>query len=159
MFTFSNSDIWISGTIYDGIYDGFYGVTGRESENPDYNVSAILQSSTNDALTPYRDFPLTTEYITAARSLLESSNCRYSLPIDLNCKPCLFDLANDPCETENIADQKSDIVNYLSDKVERFWSELIPQQNKPFDVNSDPAKFGFVWSSWLDDVPKTNSVI
>ena len=60
----------------------------------------------------------------------------------------LFDVVNDPFETNNIAAQNPTIVQQLLAKLMAFNATKIPQSNSPQDPASNPAKFGGVWTPW-----------
>ena len=71
------------------------------------------------------------------------------------CRPweraCLFDLINDPCETNNIAASNPVLVNLLAQKVALYNQTAMPSVTRPFDALSDPANWGDIWAPWLDD--------
>lgn len=60
----------------------------------------------------------------------------------------LFDVVNDPYETTNIYAQNPTIVAQLMEKLQTYNATNIPQSNSPTDPNSNPAKFGGVWTPW-----------
>ena len=62
----------------------------------------------------------------------------------------LFNLAADPNERNNVADKYPAIVEQLKDRIEYYNSTHIPQINIPIDPKSYSAKFGGVWTPWLD---------
>ncbi|KRT85455.1 hypothetical protein AMK59_2579, partial [Oryctes borbonicus] len=142
---------YINGSIFNNSYAGYYGVSGREPEDPEYKVWAVLKSPTNTALRYLTHESLDADDIIETRWYFESEDCRQQLPEDLDCSPCLFDVWDDPCETKNIAAEEPLIVRNLSARVEEFWKVLVPQQNKSPDPSSDPANFGGVWTTWLDE--------
>lgn len=70
-------------------------------------------------------------------------------PVKSN-KPCLFDLAADPCETNNLASAYPEVLQQMLDLVSKYEVTLVPQLNKPPDVEgSDPRKFNNTWSPWI----------
>uniref|UniRef100_A0A2C9JWC7 Sulfatase N-terminal domain-containing protein n=1 Tax=Biomphalaria glabrata TaxID=6526 RepID=A0A2C9JWC7_BIOGL len=70
-----------------------------------------------------------------------------------NCQPlkapCLFDIENDPCEYNNIADHLPVIVEVLTQRLRMYESTMIPPANKPIDPKGDPSLHGGVWGPWL----------
>ncbi|XP_055334651.1 arylsulfatase B-like [Paramacrobiotus metropolitanus] len=66
-------------------------------------------------------------------------------------KACLFDLLNDPCETNNIADSNPSMLNLLSQKIQAYNSTSAVPLVRAFDLRSDPANWDGVWAPWLDD--------
>lgn len=142
--------MYFVGTIYNNTYDGYHGAIGRGKENPKYNISAVLQSDVNVALAHLSFNRLTVDGIAKRRKHLQSRDCRQFLPINLDCYPCLFDLWMDPCETRNIARDQPTILVNLMRRIDEFWKNLVPQQNKPVDPRSNPANYENVWTTWLD---------
>jgi hypothetical protein len=64
--------------------------------------------------------------------------------------PCLFDLKTDPCETNNLASVYPEVIQELLGLVSKYEVTLVPQLNKPPDVEgSDPRKFNNTWSPWI----------
>jgi hypothetical protein len=69
----------------------------------------------------------------------------------ISMKPCLFDLGTDPCETNNLAGSRPDILLEMLGLVNKYEATLVPQINKPPDSEgSDPRKFNNTWSPWID---------
>jgi hypothetical protein len=67
-----------------------------------------------------------------------------------NNNPCLFDLAADPCEKNNLASSYPEVLQEMLDLVSKYEVTLIPQLNKPPDVEgSDPRKFNNTWNPWI----------
>jgi hypothetical protein len=65
--------------------------------------------------------------------------------------PCLFNIYKDPCEENNVSGMNADIATELYNILVRHRRSLVPQLNKPLDVDgADPTKFNNTWSSWLD---------
>merc|ERR1712146_219193 len=87
-------------------------------------------------------------------------------PPDVNCSslPCnfnasayeaggifLFDVVNDPFEHHNVAAQNPDVVADLLARLRVYNDTQIPQANSPMDAQSNPSKFGDVWTPWRGD--------
>ncbi|KAL3272013.1 hypothetical protein HHI36_022479 [Cryptolaemus montrouzieri] len=149
----------VNGTTSSGLFD-VYGPALKD--NIDYNIPAILNSPVNKAI---RQLDTSTKYLSPesiqnlrqiSSKLIENNKCKNSKNrenVEI-CKGfCLFDLLEDPCETENLIEDetKQEIVSGLKARISEFWKQLIPQTNKPVDVNSDPAKYNGTWCTWLDD--------
>jgi len=62
----------------------------------------------------------------------------------------LFNIEDDPNERNNVADQNPEIVRQLKERIEYYNSTHIEQLNPPLDPRSNPARFGGVWTPWLD---------
>jgi hypothetical protein len=64
--------------------------------------------------------------------------------------PCLFDLETDPCESNDLASVYPEVLREMLDLVSKYEVTLVPQLNKPPDVEgSDPRKFNNTWSPWI----------
>ncbi|KAL9955594.1 hypothetical protein ACROYT_G036936 [Oculina patagonica] len=64
--------------------------------------------------------------------------------------PCLFDVIKDPCEYVNQAKNEPAIVDLMLEWLDEYRKTMVPPRNKPFDPNSNPDKYGGVWSPWMD---------
>ena len=62
----------------------------------------------------------------------------------------LFNIANDPNERNNVADQYPDKVLELKERIEYYNSTHIEQLDPPLDPNSNPIHFNGVWTPWLE---------
>jgi hypothetical protein len=88
-----------------------------------------------------------------AKSTLNCTVQADATPCDpmISSKPCLFDLETDPCERNNLADSYPEVLLEMLDLVNKYEATLVPQINKPADVEgSDPRKFNNTWSPWID---------
>ncbi|XP_060532631.1 arylsulfatase B-like [Cylas formicarius] len=143
----------LNGTFQGGIYDGYYGESGRDTSNPSYDLDMILESDVNKAIQSISNQrQLTKRRINYIREQLDISWCRnQQIPEDLVCSGfCLFDIRNDPCETRNIIDQHQKIAERLKKRLSEFYDNLVPQTNKPVDLASDPKLFNNTWCTWLE---------
>ncbi|XP_018496256.1 arylsulfatase B [Galendromus occidentalis] len=65
-------------------------------------------------------------------------------------RPCLFNLAADPCEENDIFDERPDMVRKLMVKLNEYQTSMRPMENRPNSAAADPARFDFVWMPWED---------
>ncbi|XP_018562425.1 arylsulfatase B-like [Anoplophora glabripennis] len=148
----------VNGTYRNGLYDQYYGETGRGPENPPYNIQLIINSLANQAIQTIGDqSPLFPQDIFNMRRLLDMSWCR-----DRNFTPnfvcrgfCLFDIYSDPCETTNIVNNPiySDVFQNLQARLSEFYRQLVPQTNQPIDPRSNPRRANNTWWNWLGREP------
>lgn len=62
--------------------------------------------------------------------------------------PCLFDLANDPCEQDNVVDKYSAILANMK-QIIIYGDSYVPWENdKMGDSDADPGLYGGVWVPW-----------
>ena len=71
-----------------------------------------------------------------------------------NCEPkiapCLFHIPSDPCEYNNIAAQRPEIVQVLLRRIDEYASSAVEPVNKPADKQANPALHGGVLVPWQD---------
>lgn len=66
-------------------------------------------------------------------------------------RPCLFNILDDPCERNNLAKTKPEIVRLLLSQLSEHVLLTVPSLRQPSDSRSDPKFFNNTWSSWIDD--------
>lgn len=64
--------------------------------------------------------------------------------------PCLFDVINDPCEENNLADKYPNIMKTLMMRLEEFNASALPPGNLPIDERGNPNYFNHVWTNFGD---------
>lgn len=65
-------------------------------------------------------------------------------------KPCLFDVVNDPCELNNLADKFPNIVKTLTTRLLQFNASSIAPGNLPIEAKANPIFFDHTWSNFGD---------
>eukprot|EP00118_Oscarella_pearsei_P018833 m.195823 g.195823 ORF g.195823 m.195823 type:complete len:516 (+) comp39521_c1_seq2:37-1584(+) len=68
--------------------------------------------------------------------------------------PCLFNIHLDPCEYNNLANEMSDKVDEMMERLHQYNMTAVPPRNKPYDEMSNPKLHGGAWTPWMN---KTNS--
>lgn len=94
------------GTNYNGAWDSWYGPAGIRTATS-YNVNAVIQSPAGQALNRMNLLPSATNIrkirieatVNCTKNQTSESICR---PLE---KPCLFNVDEDPCEQNNLAEQ------------------------------------------------------
>jgi hypothetical protein len=99
----------ITGSTYNGAWDGWYGPSGR-GDSPVYEPYQVMSSQAGHALAK-AGTTLTPVIIQALRNEAEvicDFMSLYTHAGRTGCKPliapCLFNIRNDPCEQNNLAD-------------------------------------------------------
>jgi len=100
-----------AGTTYGGMWDGWYGPSGRgDTAGQKYNMYEVVSSLAGHAVSRVGT-PLTPAIIQTLRNEAEvicDSLSAYAPVERSECKPliapCLFNIKNDPCEQHNLAD-------------------------------------------------------
>lgn len=70
--------------------------------------------------------------------------------------PCLFNIQEDPCEYNNMAEKEKDVLNMMLQLLEKYKATMAPIRNKPYDKNADPKLHDGVWTAWCDEKPNEN---
>ncbi|XP_030845455.1 arylsulfatase I isoform X2 [Strongylocentrotus purpuratus] len=73
-----------------------------------------------------------------------STNCDYG-----DRKPCLYNIRDDPCEYNNIADWNQDIVEAMKARLQEYRRSAVEPRNQPLDPQSNPKLHGNVWEPWV----------
>lgn len=128
---------------------------GKPSENsPQYNISAVLQSTVNIAIGKINNKTLNKVQIIELRS---QSTTSCLIPPDIKTMDCanpgcLFDLTNDPCELKNLIFEKPDIAEKLRTRMNSYWKVLMPQgvRNKT-DPIMNPALYNGTYCTYLEN--------
>lgn len=69
--------------------------------------------------------------------------------------PCLFNIQEDPCEYNNLADSEPVVLKRLMDLLDEYNSTVVPARNQPDDPNARPALHGYAWVPWMDSVTQS----
>ena len=64
-------------------------------------------------------------------------------------KPCLFNIAKDPCEYYNIADDNREIVNLMLIRLQDYNRTMVPPGNQPEDPTGNPKYYNDTWIPWI----------
>jgi len=140
----------VSGTTYDGHWDGWYGPSGRSER--DYNISLLRESRAGAALSEL-GMPLPDD--DAIRAIRKQSEVVCSKPPKAEpCTPsqqvCLFNITEDPCEFDNKAFRYPDVVKALESTLQLYNSTMVPPGNKPLDPRANPKYWDYTWTNWCD---------
>ncbi|XP_055357297.1 arylsulfatase J-like [Paramacrobiotus metropolitanus] len=83
----------------------------------------------------------------APAALTEKRSC------DGTVRYCLYDLTNDPCETDNVANEQPGIMTQLLGTIAQYSKSAIAGRQKPFDARADPKLHNGMWTAWDDSNP------
>lgn len=146
---FSSSWKLVLGTNYESQWDYWYGPAGNRSEFS-YNINDLLTCSTAVALENLNLMPSVETILKLRRAAtvectnIEVEKCK---PLE---KPCLFNISNDPCEENNLAEKYPNIMNTLISRLNEFNASSIPPSNLPIDQRGNPKYHNYVWTNWGD---------
>jgi arylsulfatase B len=65
--------------------------------------------------------------------------------------PCLFNIIDDPCEQNNLADLHPAKTEFLITRLDKHYKEMLPSRRRFTDINCDPVNFNYTWSWWQKD--------
>jgi len=71
-----------------------------------------------------------------------STNC------NLKKEKCLYNITSDPCEYNNLAPSRPDLVQMMMERWTFHNSTMVPTLNKPLDPASLPERNGGAWIPW-----------
>lgn len=145
------------GESWNGVFNKFYGESTRSQNNPQNYEKIVLNSMTNKVirkLMPQTQIPLNYETIKNMRQIVDLINCRPKIEKSaINCKNfCLFDLIKDPCETNNIINEKPLIAKRMKRKLLQFYKEIVPQPPKYVNPRSNPTSSNNTWTNWAENL-------
>jgi arylsulfatase B len=139
----------VKGTTYNGTWDNWYGPSGRDY---DYNATLVIDSVTGQALKSI-NISLTPEMIEVLRNF-STISCSNSNIRDVTCKPveasCLFNITEDPCEMNNLADEYPEILKSLEETLIKFNNTAVLPGNLPLDPRGDPKYWNYTWTNFGD---------
>lgn len=147
---------FVNGSSTAGKYDGFLSAKSFDGDNDSINYAinvlnstasrAILSIQTRNRLNLDKIF-----YLRNAATVRCSNNVEKT-PCDLLKGACLFDIWEDPCEENNLANSRRLAFNNMKsryfDKVKSFVPSGRPKQPDPA---CDPVNFNGNWHWWQQD--------
>jgi arylsulfatase B len=86
-----------------------------------------------------------------SQSITKCKNPQSATKCDPLVKPCLFNVYDDPCEQDNLAEKYPEKVEYLQSRLKYHELHMVPTRRKPVDGNCDPKNFNYTWTWWLDE--------
>lgn len=145
---------YINGTHYNGQWDGWYGPSGRpDGLLPPYDIELVLKSPVALAVQNITHELVPSEVMkTRAKATL---NCTFedsqskSECHPLNA-PCLFNIREDPCETNNLANKYPKILAHLESILRKINETALPPGNLPIDSRGDPKYWDNIWTNFGD---------
>lgn len=139
----------VNGTVSNGQFDTWMGLLDQSELAKDDYEFFIQNSVTFQALQS-----LNYSYDIDISSIRESSVVTCPLLLQNTCDPlvapCLFDLNQDPCESNNIAFRKPYKLIEMLQRLDKYQRDVVPMGNQPFDPRSDPIYHNNTWEWWIE---------
>ena len=137
-------------------FNGWLGDPGNVSVlNFHEYTELVLESAASKSI---RSIQKESQYLTVQviKNLMESATvtCNNNLnnhPCDLRDGPCLFNIINDPCEQNNLAQTNPSQMTIMLNKFNEWTSKVVPSREKPSDPASNPTNFNGTWNWWQPD--------
>ncbi|KAK9508587.1 hypothetical protein O3M35_006116 [Rhynocoris fuscipes] len=136
---------YVNGTTFLGYLDYW---VGKETNNLAYNISAVLKSEVTTTLSE----PLNEDIIIRLRNQakITCNKSKDRRQCDARKSPCLFNIREDPCETNNIIAKNNKIVNEIERKLRGYRRTMIPPGNKRTESIANPKNYNNTWVNWVD---------
>lgn len=129
-------------------YAGWIGASGSENLNVSMRSygQQVMQSEAAKSLPS-----LYGELIRRLRTEATVKCSEVSVSCDPMKAPCLFNIIDDPCEQNNLAEANQDKVEFLLERLGMQYSAMVPTRRKLTDPRCDPANFNNTWTWWEED--------
>lgn len=154
---------FINGTTDDGEYDGWLSVRHNDSnaemdpraanyEELIMNTTVWQHLSEINAKTALPGVVNITKLRQDAAISCMLANATQGVACEPLLGPCLFDIAVDPCEQNNLYEAMSDgkVVQELLKRIAHFRETAHVPNNKPLDAKCDPRLYDGEWTWWED---------
>ena len=147
----------VNGSLANGIFDDWLGNSGNNgtSENTDLYAKTVLESLAGAGIKSLhrKNKQLTISEITRLRKSA-TVKCNYTNPrilCNLNAAPCLYDIINDPCEQNNLADLLPLKMTFMKKRLEKWITKVVTTRRKSADPACNPVNFNGNWNWWQPD--------
>lgn len=134
-----------------GIRDGWYGHYPSNTTTADL-IPKILSSEVATAFESI-GFSMQPDILLSLQNAAEvkcNDGIDPGVPCDPYVGPCLFNIDEDPCEKNNLAAERDEIVHQMLQLLESYNNtvgEMIDLSHHP---EAAPRNWGFVWTNWKD---------
>lgn len=139
--------------------DGYFGDDGQDASYPPYNETAVVQSiagraiiaaSSSVYINPTRVHQIS--FIRSSAHIPCPSNNSFGIPPCSGEELCLYDIEEDPCESNNLAGTHRNVALHLRSLLLAHRNTLVRQTNLSPDTNgADPRRWNNTWSPWVLD--------
>uniref|UniRef100_A0A1B0DCQ2 Sulfatase N-terminal domain-containing protein n=1 Tax=Phlebotomus papatasi TaxID=29031 RepID=A0A1B0DCQ2_PHLPP len=131
---------YVNGTTLNGTYDSWLGdMVKEDSPESFYYSQLVMNSDVWQALNPYSTRILKPNDLEFLRGKTKI-NCERRNPKLTACEPlkapCLFNLEEDPCELNNLANIHPLRMKYMKKRVNYFQATALPPANLPAGVSN-----------------------
>jgi arylsulfatase A-like enzyme len=134
----------------NGLLDTWLGTNQNADRLSDSYSDIVLSSKVAVAIGKLND-----QRIRNIRAGLKVTCTNKVVTCNVLAAPCLFNIRNDPCERENLADDPNyaDIFEDMQNKLSKRVADVAPALNQPTDPLSNPAYHNGIWTWWQENTP------
>lgn len=140
----------LNGSTVEGKFDTWLGDIEKPEVQFDEYYNEISSSLSAIAIQKH-DNALTRNLVQNLRKNATVKCRNFESPCNPLKSPCLFDILEDPCEQNNLAETNIEILTKLMDHLQFHSTKSVPPLYKTRDPNCDPVKFNFTWNWWEPD--------
>lgn len=121
------------------------------SRGPKYNIEEVIKSPTWQALQQYSPDPNLKYKVEKLRqdSKVTCDHNFAQVPYCTADSPCLFNITDDPCEQNNIANLYPKSIYLIEKLIETYKRTGVPDTPLFNDPASNPEFFNNTWSIWV----------
>ena len=156
------------GTTYGGQWDNWYGpsgferdaLKGKESTKTSATYSDIVNSDTGKAIQKLGPHQVTLnaskveQLQRQARVVCNPPKTKTTTCTLKTGEYCLFNIEKDPCEFNNLAKSRPDIVKQLQQLLAQYKETAVTPRNVPKDPRGQPKHWHYTWTNWMDFLDK-----
>ena len=143
----------INGTSFDAEFDSWLGAAPTNPTlNPEIYAANVISSKVGKALSTVSSDEISDlrAKATVTCNLHRNSEKIECIPME---SPCLFNIIEDPCELNNLANVYPMKMKELKRILDDLTLKVIPTRRKQPDPQSDPIHFNGTWTWWMEDEP------
>lgn len=145
----------VNGSFGNGTYDGWLGSKNNNGDIDSIKYAEnVLNSVASRAISSTRgEKCLNVDKILALRKAA-SISCTNGVEknfCDPRIAPCLFNIIDDPCEENNLAQTRPAILRAMITRYNNLERRAVPSRRKPADPACDPINFDLNWNWWQVD--------
>jgi arylsulfatase B len=145
----------VNGTLSNGMYDGWLSSkgSGGDQDSQKYAKSVLASEASKAISTSEGKSRLTCEKILELRqkATVTCSNNVQRNRCNPLVAPCLFDIIEDPCEENNLANERPALLKSMLKRYLAVKNAVVPSRRRPVDPACDPINFNLNWNWWQVD--------
>lgn len=145
----------VNGTLASGSYDGWLASKNNNGNNDpvSYAVDVLNSVASRAIMSSQKRNLLSVDKILELRkaATVSCSNGVEKNPCDLKAGPCLFDIYDDPCEENNLAQTRPAILKGMLTRYNNLKRTAVPSRRRPAEKACDPINFNMNWNWWQMD--------